>query len=470
MSDMARIMLVAPSSGSGKTMLTCGILAALKNRQLHIAAMKCGPDYIDPMFHRSVLGINTGNLDSYFMSRTRLCACLARKAKGKDITILEGVMGYYDGLGGTSTQASSYEIARLTNTRAILIVDCKGASVTLAATIKGIVHFREDSNIAGIILNRISESYYIRLKEMIEKECGVPVLGYMPNKKDMEVPSRHLGLCAPEELAPFVAWSNTLAALVEKTIDIDRILRLAKDAEPLAAEDIDTEKEMSCTKEGRPVIAVARDEAFRFYYDENIELLRQFGAEIRYFSPMHDFKIPEEADGLILGGGYPELYAKQLSDNVSMRTSIYEGCKNKLPCIAECGGFLYLQRTLEDEAKNAYAMCGVLDGAGYKTEHLQRFGYIEAKLRTPGMLGALVSLRGHEFHYWDCTKNGVSALAHKAMEPGKVYECLVHTDTMFAGFPHFHYYSNKEAFGNFVKACAHYKRIRKNKSDGQERL
>ena len=179
-SNMARIMLAAPASGSGKTMLTCGLLAAFKKRQLHIAAMKCGPDYIDPMVHRKVLGICTGNLDSYFMSEDDLINCLVKKAIENDITIVEGVMGYYDGLGGATTQASAYEIARVTKTAAILIVDCKGASVTLAATIKGMIDFRSDSNIAGVILNRITEGFYEKIKPVIEHECGVPVVGYVP--------------------------------------------------------------------------------------------------------------------------------------------------------------------------------------------------------------------------------------------------------------------------------------------------
>lgn len=459
MSNTARIMLAAPSSGSGKTMLTCGLLAALSNRQLHIAAMKCGPDYIDPMFHRKVLGVSTGNLDSFFMNEDDLRMCLARKSTSHDITVIEGVMGYYDGLGGTSDRASAYEIARLTKTKVLLVVDCKGSSLTLAAVIKGIIDFRADSNIAGVILNRISEGYYAKIKEVIEQECNVPVVGFVPVLKDMEVPSRHLGLCAPEELSSFREWSNQLADVFEKTIDLDQVIAIANEAEELNILDaFDGSGNRAHGFEQAPVIAIARDEAFTFYYDENIELLKELGAKLVCFSPLNDKELPVDIDGLILGGGYPELYAKELSANASMREAIQTQCAGGVPCIAECGGFLYLQKSLEGDDGIVYPMCGVLDGAGFKTSRLQRFGYMEAVLQDEGIMGHNLTMRGHEFHYWDCTDNGSSATAYKPTTPDKTYKCIVHTDTMFAGFPHFNYYSNKEALSNFVKACADYKR------------
>lgn len=460
MSDMARIMLAAPSSGSGKTMLTCGVLAALKERQLHIAAMKCGPDYIDPMFHRRVLGVSAGNLDSFFMSEHDLRVCLAKKSVANDITIIEGVMGYYDGLGGTTSRASAYEIAKLTRTNVILIVDCKGASVTLAATIKGIIDFRADSHIAGVILNRISEGYYEKLKPVIEQECGVPVVGYMPILKDMEIPSRHLGLHAPEEMKAFEEWTKKLAIWVEKTIDLDKVLALANAAETLDVVDelnADVPAVISVRLDRKPVIAIARDDAFTFYYDENIELLKQLGAEILYFSPLEDNALPDDVDGVIFGGGYPELYAGKLSANASMRASVKARCAEGLPCIAECGGFLYLQQSIEGEDGTVYPMCGVLAGEGFRTPKLQRFGYMEARLSVSGMMGQDITMRGHEFHYWDCTNNGVAAIAYKPTTPDKTYRCIVHTDTMFAGFPHFNYYSNPEAMRSFVQTCLNYK-------------
>lgn len=459
-SNMARIMLAAPASGSGKTMLTCGLLAAFKKRQLHIAAMKCGPDYIDPMFHRKVLGICTGNLDSYFMSEDDLINCLVKKAIENDITIVEGVMGYYDGLGGATTQASAYEIARVTKTAAILIVDCKGASVTLATTIKGMIDFRPDSNIAGVILNRITEGFYEKIKPVIEHECGVPVVGYVPILKDMEVPSRHLGLYAPEEMEAFGAWANRLAEIFEKTIDLDRILAFADAAEALVRNEKHVQKETKTNPENLPTIAVARDEAFAFYYDENMELLKKLGAKLIEFSPLRDRELPSDVDGLVLGGGYPELYAKMLSENVGMRTSIHEKCMNGLPCIAECGGFLYLQKSLEGDDKTVYPMCDVLHGEGFRTTRLQRFGYMEAVIDTDGMIGKHTILKGHEFHYWDCTQNGADATAYKPTSPDKQYKCIVHTDTMFAGFPHFNYYSNPEALRGFVRACSKYKQYK----------
>jgi len=453
-SSMPRILFAAPKSGSGKTMLTCGMIEVFKRRSLRVASFKCGPDYIDPMFHRQVLGIPSGNLDSFFTDDHTTRFLLSQKASDADITVLEGVMGYYDGLGGQSERASTYELARMTETPVILIVDAKGASVSLAAVIKGIVEYRRDSHISGVILNRVSAGYFGRLKELIEKECGVSVLGYLAQLRDLEIPSRHLGLVTPQELPAFHSWISQVADEMEQTIDVDRLLEIAGSPGAIS----ESEPEVPHLPEGKTVrLAVARDEAFSFYYTENLDLLKRMGAELVEFSPLHDESLPPDVDGLILGGGYPEIYAKELEAAAQMRNVIRDACRKGMPTLAECGGFLYLQKHLEDADGNAHAMTGVLEGNAFRTEKLCRFGYVEITNKAAGVFGeANQSIRGHEFHYWDCSDNGKSCNAGKPSADGSYsvqYPCMVHTRSMAAGFPHLYYYSNPEMIYQFL-LCA----------------
>lgn len=446
--DMPRILFAAPRSGSGKTMIACGMIELCKRRGLKTAACKCGPDYIDTMFHRKVLGVPAGNLDTFFTDEETTRFLLKERAKEADITILEGVMGYYDGLGGTSDRASTYEVARTIETPVILVVDGKGASVSLAALIKGILDYRKDSGIEGVILNRVSAGCYERLKELIEKECRVPVAGYMPELPELEVPSRHLGLIPPEEMETFKEWSRKVADTMEKTIEVDKLLFTARKAKAIEGREPEIPK-----LSGKVRLAVARDEAFSFYYAENLELLMKMGAEICYFSPIHDEKLPEEIDGLLLGGGYPENYGMELEEAGQMQREIKKACERGLPTLAECGGFLYLQKELLPAEGRQRKMAGVLPGKAFYMGKLCRFGYIEAKALTAGVLGDAGSvMKGHEFHYFDCTENGEDFQAKKPT--GKTeYLCMVHTPSMAAGFPHFYYYSNPEMIYQFLKAC-----------------
>lgn len=463
-----RILFAAPKSGSGKTMITCGTIELLKRREKRVASFKCGPDYIDPMFHRRVLGIPSGNLDTYFTDERTTRYLLAEKAKAADITVLEGVMGFYDGLYGTSLSASTYEVAKVTGTPVVLVVDGKGASVTLASVIKGIKEFEKDSRIAGVILNRVSPGYYERIAKVIEETCDLKVLGYLPEMKNLRVPERHLGLIAPEEMKEFEEWIECIANTMEETIHIDTLMELA-----LTAEDLDFRKSGEAvkvtTREIR--IAVARDEAFSFYYSENFDLLEKMGADLVEFSPIHDKELPPDIQGLILGGGYPENYGKQLCENASMRASVKSACE-RIPVLAECGGFLYLQQTLEACDGQSYPMVGVLEGTGYRKNKLSRFGYMQCVSKKAGLIGETGTiLKGHEFHYWDCTENGQDFTAGKPV-PKKMrgdyahsydiqnpYDCIVYTDKMLAGFPHFYYYSNPAMIYYFLKRCEESKEV-----------
>lgn len=438
-----RVMFAATRSGSGKTTVTCGVLAALKKQNIKVQAYKCGPDYIDPMFHRTVLGIDTGNLDTFFADADAIGRILARDMKDAELIVMEGVMGYYDGVGGTTTMASSYELSKVTKTPVVLIVDAKGASVTLAAIIRGIMEYKKDSRIVGVILNRVSPMFYSRIKHVIETECGIPVLGYLPEDASFVVPSRHLGLLQPDEMQKQRDWVETVAEAARKTIDIDGILEIAAQAEMLQIQKATGETEKSKFPAGYR-IGVARDAAFSFYYRENLRMLEDMGATLVYFSPLTDAHV-SEVDALIFGGGYPELYAKQLYENRSMRASVWQALDAGMPCHAECGGFLYLGKSLADAEGNVYEMVGFLDGAGFRTERLQRFGYVELAPQDSGVFAVNTVLRGHEFHYWDSTDCGDACLAWKPLSKQKTYPCMVKKKGTFAGFPHL-YYAGAEAF------------------------
>ncbi|MCD7825006.1 MAG: cobyrinate a,c-diamide synthase [Clostridiaceae bacterium] len=453
---MSRVLFAAPKSGSGKTMLVCGMIEVWKRRGYQVASLKCGPDYIDPMFHRKVLGIPSGNLDTFFTSPETTKYLLAEKAKKADITVMEGVMGYYDGLGGQTDRASTYEIAKITGTPVILVVDAKGASVSLAAMLNGILEYRKDHGICGILFNRISLGYYKKLKELIERECGIEVVGYVPELPELAVPSRHLGLVAPDEAADFEKWIQRVADAVEQSVDCGRIFSIAEKAEPCNGKP----PELPGLAH-RVRLAVASDAAFSFYYTENEELLKKMGAELVYFSPLSDSTLPENVDGLLLGGGYPEQYAGELERAEQMRRAVRNACEQGMPCLAECGGFLYLQETLEDSDGKAAKMAGVLPGKGIHTDRLCRFGYIEATIDRAGVLGEQgQTIKGHEFHYWDCTENGDGFTAKKPIGE-TAYPCMVHTRRIAAGFPHFYYYSNPKALFHFLQACEGYQAARR---------
>lgn len=438
-----RVMFAATRSGSGKTTVTCGVLAALKKQNIKVQAYKCGPDYIDPMFHRTVLGIDTGNLDTFFADADAIGCILARDTKNAELIVMEGVMGYYDGVGGTTTMASSYELSKVTKTPVVLIVDAKGASVTLAAIIRGIMEYKKDSRIVGVILNRVSPMFYSRIKHVIETECGIPVLGYLPEDASFAVPSRHLGLLQPDEMQKQRDWVETVAEAARKTIDIDGILEIAAQAEMLQIQKATGETE-KCKFPAGYRIGVARDAAFSFYYRENLRMLEDMGATLKFFSPLADVHVPE-VDALIFGGGYPELYAKQLYENQSMRVSVRQVLEYGMPCHAECGGFLYLGKSLADAEGNVYEMVGFLDGAGFRTERLQRFGYVELAPQEADAFAVNTVLRGHEFHYWDSTDCGDACLAWKPLSKQKTYPCMVKKKGTFAGFPHL-YYAGAENF------------------------
>ena len=452
-------MIAAASSGSGKTMLTCGILNALKKRNLRIAAFKCGPDYIDPMFHRKILGVPSWNLDIFFTGYEGTRGLLVKHAEKMDAAVLEGVMGYYDGIGGVTTSAGSYDLANASGTPVVLIVNTKGMSLSAAALIKGFLEFRENSQIKGVILNRTSPSVYAGLKKVIEETLPVQVLGYVPEIPECSLESRHLGLFLPDEIEDLKGRIDRLSEVLEKCIDLDALLSIAGNAPEL----VSTESRLPLNSEMTPYpvrIAVSMDEAFCFTYEENLEFLKSAGACVVPFSPLHDAHLPEGTGGLILNGGYPENYADALSSNQPLREEIRARVAGGIPCIAECGGFLYLHDTLEDASGKIHEMCGVIPGRAFWSGRLKRFGYVDLVQNTgrdaPFGRKHRESIPAHEFHYYDSENPGDSFHAQKPVSK-KSWDCIHTSKSLFAGFPHLYYPACPELILDFLREACRYR-------------
>ena len=442
-----RILLGAAASGSGKTLITCGLLQALKNRKLQVTSFKCGPDYIDPMFHSRVIGTKSRNLDSFFADEDTVRYLLEKNARDCEISVIEGVMGYYDGLAGISPKASAYDVAKITKTPAVLIVNAKGMSLSAAAFIKGFVEYQEDSQIRGVILNQVSSMMYPRLKQIIEEELPIKVYGYVPVVKDCVLESRHLGLVMPEEIVDLQQKLMELAEILEKSVDIDGLLELAEHAEELPVQESPV-----AYHTGRKIrIALAKDEAFCFFYQDNLELLEEMGAELVPFSPIHDKKLPEHIDGMLFHGGYPELYAKKLSENKEMLAAVCAAVQTGIPYMAECGGFMYLHQEMEDMEGHSWPMAGVIHGKSWRTPRLTRFGYITLEDGT--CFGEHVgAIRAHEFHYFDSDRCGEAYTAKKPLS-SRSWKCIHSDGQGMSGFPHMYYYSNLRVPEQFLRAC-----------------
>ena len=444
---MRRLMIAAMSSGSGKTVLTCGILTALKHRGISAEAFKCGPDYIDPMFHSRVLGVPSRNLDLFLQGEAGLQRTLARQRA--QFGLLEGAMGFYDGVGGTD-QASAWQVAHLTNTPVLLAVRPKGASLTLAAQIKGMQTFRPDSHLAGLFLTDCKPMLHAHLRPILEQETGLPVLGYLPPMEEARLESRHLGLLTAGEIEHFNDRFAAVARQLEITGDLDGILALGREVAPVSR--------AAPSQPARVKIAVARDKSFCFYYADNLDALKEAGAELVFFSPLTDKALPE-ADGLYLGGGYPELYLEQLSQNTHLLGEICRTIQNGMPTLAECGGFLYLQQCLESDQGQQFQLVGALPGRGFSTPRLQRFGYLTLTGDRDSMLfRAGEPVPAHEFHYWDCTDNGTDLQAQKPN--GKSWRCGYVSPRLYAAFPHLHFGGKIPLAQRFVAAALDYQKER----------
>ncbi len=442
-----RILIAGTRSGCGKTTAVCALLALLRERNVRVSALKCGPDYIDPLFHRAALGVPSANLDPFFCSDFLLRATLGAHAGG-DIAVIEGVMGYYDGTGADGTDNSTWTVARAVSAPTVLVVDGRGASTSLLAVIEGFAGFVPDSGVRGVLFSGMTPGTYKSVASLVRRRFGDRLLplGYIPRLPDECLfASRRLGLVTPEDLPDIAARLRNLADACRDTLDVDGILALARAAPELVFDAPPVPKLPPVT------LAVAYDAAFRFIYGDTLRLLRSMGAEIRFFSPLADEPVPADAAGLLLPGGYPELHADTLERNRRARHSVRDAVRSGMPTVAECGGFQYLGASLD-----GHRMCGVLPHESRDAGRLVRFGYVTLTAKTPGLFGETgITLPAHEFHYYDSTDPGGGFTARKVS--GKTWDCAVYTDTLYAGYPHLYLPASVPAAESFLKKCLDYK-------------
>ena len=447
---MMRILIGAAASGCGKTTVTCALLKAFQMRGLSVSSFKCGPDYIDPMFHREVVGAPSANLDSFFCEPDALREILHRGSAGTDIAVIEGVMGYYDGMDSGS---SAYDIAGITQTPAVIVINARGMSESMGALMQGFLHYREDARICGFVFNQLPVSLTGRAKELCAS-LHTHYLGYLP-RTDISLESRNLGLVTAAEVPQLQEKIERLGDLAAQHLDLDLLMHLADCGAQEETARRSAFSGMRITDHEAPVIAVARDRAFCFRYPENLYLLEEAGCRIRYFSPLEDEFIPEDADGLYLCGGYPELHARRLSENISMRKSIRDAVLGGMPAIAECGGFLYLHQELRMEDGSVWPMAGILDAAAFPKRSLQRFGYVTLTAQADNLLCEKGDqIRAHAFHYWDSENPG--SLFNAQKPDGRSWRSGIGSETLYAGFPHLYFPAKPQIAQRFAVQCLHY--------------
>lgn len=439
-------MLAANKSGSGKTTITCGLLGALKERGLNPCSFKCGPDYIDPMFHRNVLGIPSGNLDTFFTEDDVTRELFKIEFSG-DIAVIEGVMGLFDGIGGVELTGSSYDLARVLKTPIILVIDAKGAGRSVLAEIRGFLDYDSEHLIKGVILNRTSKAFGVKLADLIEEELHIKCFGTVAEEKNVELSSRHLGLYLPQEIDDINKKLEKQKNLVLDGVDIDGIIELSKTVPEIkAASKIFVQPSKDSDNKLR--LGVARDEAFCFYYRENLAMLQARGVELVEFSPLRDHHLPENISGILLGGGYPENYLSALQGNTQIKAEIKKAMDRGIPMLAECGGFMYLLDNIKNEQDKTYNMIGAINGSAYWTGKLVRFGYVT--IEAEGF-----EIKGHEFHYYDTDNNGSSFTAKKPTG-NRSWQCIHKVGPSYIGFPHLYYPSAPVFVDKFVEAMKNY--------------
>lgn len=435
---MKSIVISSNTSGGGKTTLTLGLMKALMNRGFEVQGFKIGPDYIDTAYHSTITGSSSRNLDLFLMGEEGVKASFNR-GKG-DFGVVEGVMGLYDGI-GIDTKFSTAHHAKLLELPILLVITPQSQVATLCAEINGIINY-ENVDIPGIILNNISEGYYRLLKASIEVNCKVKVLGYLPASGALNLNSRHLGLVQSVEVEDIKERIQSCSELIEEYIDLDAIIELFK--ENKSYEDSYHYENLGIR------IGVAYDKAFSFYYKENLELLEELG-EVIFFSPIKDKRLPHNIDFLYIGGGYPEIFSKELRDNVDMRNDIKNALEAGLKCYAECGGLMYLTKSINDEE-----MVGFFNGNTYLTKNLKNFGYAELKISNSNSTLPLgMKINCHEFH-----TSGVELEEVKTFEVSKTmydntvksWECGYTKNNTLAGFPHVHFWGNIEFIKQLIKS------------------
>ncbi len=436
MLDVPRLIIAAPMSGSGKTTIVAGLIAELVARGMRVAPFKVGPDYIDPSYHTLAAGRTCHNLDAWMLPPEWIASVLARHASDADIALIEGVMGLFDGYSGSDDSGSTAHIARLTATPVLVVLDSRSMARTAAALVKGLHDFDPQVQVAGVVLNRVGSPKHVQmLTAAIDSEAGVPVVGYLGREETLQLPERHLGLVPTAEPGRWQGWIEQARLRVTASVDVDRVLELAGYSDAMqrrgdaggdnvttrrgdaGGDDVTARRSDGGVGSGfvapshhrtgasspspshPPTIAVARDTAFSFLYEQNLDLLREAGAELAFFSPLHDDALPANTHALYLCGGFPELYAATLAANTRMRTAIRAAAETNMPIYAECGGLMYLTESLRDQEGNIFPMVGMLPGQSAMTRRLT-LGYRTIQGNSDSWLWRdNEPMRGHEFHY-----------------------------------------------------------------------
>lgn len=445
---MKKIVIAGTNSGVGKTTISLGLMKALKNAGKTVQPFKVGPDYIDPMYHKYVTGEYSRNLDSYMLDDEQIKYVFKNSSEGKDISVIEGVMGLYDGLGSDITKHSTASISKLLKAPVILIIDAKGMGSSAAAVVLGYKKIDKDVDIVGVIANNVSsERHYKIVKEAIEKYCGIEVLGHLPTEEKLKMNSRHLGLLPSDEVNDLEYKVEKISEVLEEYIDISRVFELAE------SENITSSFELSMFSEDPEVrdlargktMAIAFDKAFNFYYPDNIDLLREIGVEIKTFSPISDNEVPE-ADIIYIGGGFPEMFAKELEANKTMRASIKRAYENNVPIYAECGGLMYLGDSLIDFNGKRYNMVGAISGYSQMKKGLKRFGYCVATAKEDNLIAYKgQQICGHEFHSSEFHSDVETVFSMEKIVGDEIVDHWnggYYSKNTFATYLHIHFYNN----------------------------
>lgn len=455
--NLPRIVIAATASGVGKTTVTVGLIAALRARGLRVSAFKCGPDYLDPTYHARVLGQPSQNLDSWMMGREAIVTTLAHAAQNTDIAVIEGMMGLFDGTTPTSDEGSTAEIAKWLEAPAILVLDASGIARTVCAVAAGFMRFDPAIRMAGLICNRVGGQGHLALLRQARPE--VPVLGGFPDQSELSFPERHLGLLSATETAVpdelFSAW----AQLAADWLDLDAIIAIARAAPPLP---IPASTERRAHSQPRCRIAIAHDEAFHFYYEDNLRRLEELGAELIHFSPCHDLALPA-ADGLYFGGGYPEACAGELAGNLEMLSEVRAFAARGGPIYAECGGLMYLCEAIRTLDGAQWPMAALVPGVAVMQPRLQALGYVEVETRAETILGAAgTRFRGHQFRYSTLEDSGRSIHASRSYRVTprwgrSAFDEGFTSRSVLASYVHAHWASNPEVARGLVASCENFR-------------
>ena len=459
---MNQIIIAGTNSGVGKTTISVGIMKAMMERGKKVIPFKIGPDYIDTGFHEAATGRASVNLDCWMTGIENTRFLFDEHCKRGDFSVIEGVMGLYDGLGDEQNTGSTAHIAKILDAPVILIIDGSQMAASAGALVLGFREFDKEVNIAGIIVNRVSsDTHYELIKESIRRTTDLPCLGYLPPRAEISLPSRHLGLVPVDETAKLKKRIEDIAALIEQYIDLDA-LEMLSEATAKKSESNDPRIFLKDIAKGLK-IGIARDDAFSFYYEDNLELLRYMGAEMISFSPLQDAFLPKNLDALYLGGGFPEMFAEKLSTNTSFLNSMVTEMKNGTPVFAECGGYMYLTQGIRDTEGNYHEMTGFLEGSSEMTKTLQRFGYAEV-VTEEGYL-----FRGHEFHHsrWigpSAVKHTLSLSKPKELNKNITWACGQRKENVHGAYVHLHFYSNLNAVEKICQSILRIKGERDEKS------